>query len=392
MLVACVLIKDFQFQIEKQRTPHLKDRQVLIVLNAGGKRVVSGASPNVQLAANTPLTEAQGRYPRALLIEADLPGYVRRFDEILECLEQVSPVVEPSDPGCAYVGLDGLASMYGGSVGLLEALKGAVPAHYEPRFGISSGKFPATIAAIKADPNDVQLAFGDLREYLAPHPVQILPIPWEVQSRLKMLGLRTLGDLTRQDVGPMQAQFGPLGRQLWEMAQGIDRRPLVPRSKEPQYTESLTFAASTVTLEPILLAIERLLNRLFLLKELRGRYIRAALLQATISRRSPWYQKLAFKEPAGNVRQAMPAFQRLLRIHPPPGPLEDLAITLTGITGEGGRQGSLFTEVRRQDQLKETLAQLEVRLGKGPHLYQYREVEPWSRIPERRAVLTEYVP
>jgi len=73
-----------------------------------------------------------------------------------------------------------------------------------------------------------------------------------------------------------------------------------------------------------------------------------------------------------------------------PHPLIGLRLTLGGITGESGQQGSLFEETRQRDRLKATMAQMEERLGTRPPVYVVREVEPWSRIPERRHALIPF--
>jgi DNA polymerase-4 len=72
-----------------------------------------------------------------------------------------------------------------------------------------------------------------------------------------------------------------------------------------------------------------------------------------------------------------------------PGPLEDMRLTLSGITGEAGRQESMWKEVKRDEDLQETISQLRTRLRMDPPIYQVRELEPWSRIPERRFALVQ---
>ena len=52
-----------------------------------------------------------------------------------------------------------------------------------------------------------------------------------------------------------------------------------------------------------------------------------------------------------------------------------------------GRQKSLFPDIRAKDHLMNDIKQLELRLG-NPQVYTVKEVEPWSRIPERRYALT----
>ena len=60
---------------------------------------------------------------------------------------------------------------------------------------------------------------------------------------------------------------------------------------------------------------------------------------------------------------------------------------ITGLGYRRGRQKSLFSEVRARDHLLEDIKQLEFRLG-SPQVFKIKEVEPWSRIPERRYALT----
>ena len=55
-------------------------------------------------------------------------------------------------------------------------------------------------------------------------------------------------------------------------------------------------------------------------------------------------------------------------------------------------RSTLWTEVRRDQKLQEAVSQLEARLGTAPPIYQVREVEPWSRIPERRHALVQLSP
>ena len=59
---------------------------------------------------------------------------------------------------------------------------------------------------------------------------------------------------------------------------------------------------------------------------------------------------------------------------------------------EDGRQESLWAEVRRDQKLQEVVNQLEARLDTTPPVYQVRELEPWSRIPERRHALVRLSP
>ena len=99
--------------------------------------------------------------------------------------------------------------------------------------------------------------------------------------------------------------------------------------------------------------------------------------------------RVAFKDPAGNKNQALFAIKSKLDIAEIPGPLEDMRLTPSGITGEAGRQESMWKEVKRDTDLQETISQLRSRLRMAPPIYQVKELEPWSRIPERRYALVQ---
>ncbi len=393
MQVACVLIRNFPFRVEIERSPSLIGCDVLLVQSTGSRRAVLDTSPSISdVFPGDSLQEALSIHPNAIQCEADPPLYKQRFEELLDCLEQVSPVVQGSDIGRAYVGLDGLARMYHGENGLFGALKRIVPAELEPRIGVGPGKFPAAVAASTARPGEVVVAPVDLESFLAGHSVDVLPVPVEVRVRLKRLGMPRLRDIARQRVGPMQAQFGPAGRLIWELAQGIDNTPLIPRRHELEITDWVSFPTPIVASETILIAAESLLVRLFDRPEMRGRRARFALLEASIFRRTTWQRRVSFKDAVGDSHNALAAIEYALSLTPPPGPIEDLSLTLMGITGRAGSQASLFPEVRKRDQLRESIRQLEARLGRRPPIYRFKEAEPWSRIPERRMVLVEYSP
>jgi DNA polymerase-4/protein ImuB len=99
--------------------------------------------------------------------------------------------------------------------------------------------------------------------------------------------------------------------------------------------------------------------------------------------------RVAFKDPVGNKNQALFAIKSKLDMAEIPGPLEDMRLTLSGITGEAGRQESMWKDVKRDNDLQETISQLRTRLRIAPPIYQVRELEPWSRIPERRYALVQ---
>ena len=349
MHVACVLIDHFPFKLEASRDPRLANRQVIVFQRSGARRTVLDVSAGSEhVTPGMPLQEALARCKDAVLVEADIAYYQRVFGRILVRLGGVSPVVDATDLGCAYVGLDGLEKMYGGQARLVDALLQAVPHNLGPRLGVSLGRFPAYLAATCAEPGAAYKTPAKLKDFLAPFPVDVLPVPWKVKAGLHSFGLDTLGQIVSRPMGPIQAQFGTVGATAWRLAHGIDDTPLTPLRPEPEVSASLVFPMPTATLEPLLTAIETLLSRIFSKPEMRGRFARTALLEGHILNRPSWERRFIFKAPAGDKSSAYSVFKGTLEDLSLPGPFEEVRLTLKDLTGEVGRQESLFQDVRRR--------------------------------------------
>jgi DNA polymerase-4/protein ImuB len=366
---------------------------VLLANGSGAHRVVVDASPLAKgVVAGMPLSEALSLSKGAVLVEPDPVHYRTLFDRVLDAIEALGADVEEEELGQAFVWLSGLTLLHGGEDRLLDALLSAVPAHLTPRIGVGPNKFVAAIAAHQARPGNVAHAPEDLARFLSPLPVDLLPVPWQTIARLRGYGLRTLGQVAALSLGALQSQFGPEGKRIGELAHGVDPRPLTPRRHEEAVTASMAFPDPVGTIGIVLTAVESLLAQLFAQQRMRGRFARVCTIEAPAFRAPAWHRRLVFKEPLSDRTQAFTVITHALQNIPPPGPLEELRLTLTSLTGEGGRQESLFRDVRRQENLKEALRQLRARLGGQAPIYHIREVEPWSRLPERRQALVPFSP
>jgi DNA polymerase-4/protein ImuB len=98
-------------------------------------------------------------------------------------------------------------------------------------------------------------------------------------------------------------------------------------------------------------------------------------------------KSIFFKTPAMQLKTALDRIGQVFETWPQPAPVCEIGIKVTGLGRPAGRQKSLIGEVRSTDNLLGDIHQLELKLG-GPQLFKFKEAEPWSRIPERRHVLT----
>ncbi len=391
MQVGCVLIPHFAVKAEGLRRPETAGQPLLVVRSEGSRRTVWDHSPGLTgVRRGMGLQEAVSFAKGARLLDLDLPYLEGQFGEVQDALEQVSPVVEASELGCSYVGLDGLERLYGDNARVAQAVQRAPWEGWGAQVGIGGGKFTAYMSALMSEPGRPFKAPED-GAFLRELSVDYLPVGYRTRARLHDFGLHRLGELALLEVGPLQAQFGREGRLMWELSRGVDVRRVVARRAREEVTERLSFPEPVTTLEGVLLGTEVLVERALLHPELRGRQARLAVLQGYVYQGTPWVRRLSFKE-SFDRRRVMSRIKASLEGGGVSGPVEELWLTLSELAGEQGRQESIFDEVRDRERLKEAVGRLQTLLGKPAPLFHVREVEPWSRIPERRHALVQYVP
>jgi len=389
MRVLCVLLPHFPLQCEAERRPAIKDCPALVVYAVGSQKLVLDYSAGHEgVRADMPLQEALSKYGESELIPADIPYYWSTFNRLQDALEEKSPLVEGIELGRVYLGVNGLDWIYPGDTALIAAVRQAIPQAFVSQLGIAEGKFPAYLAALSSPSGGHRIVTGGMDGFLKDFPCDVLPVSWQNKKRLCDFGLGTLGQVAALPPGPLQAQFGPEGKRIWELARGRDEDPFHPRHSEEVIEESTELPSVAVSLEAILAAVDSLLAKALLREGIRGRGIRSLTLWAQVQGLGYWERSVSFKDPATGAGRALLRIKHILQNSPVPGPVEDIGLRITGFCQERGRQSSLFSEVRAREQLQEDIKQIELRLGKGPQVFQVREVEPWSRIPERRQALT----
>ena len=196
MKVACLLITHLRTKVEMRRHPNLKNTAAIIVGRSKRRSIVVDSTPYTSgVSPGMTLEEALSIRPEALVLESDESHYRRVFAQGLASLQGISDRVEGSELGTAYVRLDGLERLYGGEARLVNALLNAVPQDLAPRAGVAEAKFAAFVAARVSEPSRATRVHEDAASFLAPHPVDLLPVPADLRIALHRFGLHTLGDM-----------------------------------------------------------------------------------------------------------------------------------------------------------------------------------------------------
>jgi DNA polymerase-4/protein ImuB len=395
MAIACVHIPQFALRIAILEQPALDGLPLVLTSSAKTHPRVVDCTPEAAaqgVRAEMLLREVTTLCPDAVFIPSNPASEAAAFDVIVESLETFSPLVEPAELGTCYVDLHGLGRH---NPSLNEAgarLLALVSPVLRPRAGISHGKFTAWVAARQSAPGSVRIIpENEARDTLASVVASWLPYPAALIARFDRLGLRTLGDIAALPASALQARFGPDGRRIWDLCRGIDDSPVRPRPRVETLKERMSLGGSITSREMLLIALRQIILRAFNRPQLRHRYVRQVRLRVLIEDNRSWEREMTFREPVGRDRLIETLKHRLQEMDLP-GPAEEMRLELIGIVGEVAHQDLLPSlRPRRSRPLIDAARQLKQRYGASP-LFHIAEVEPWSRIPERRHALISYDP
>lgn len=396
-MIACVRVLNFALRLELLERPDLDGRPLVLSPAQGERRRVLDCTPEAAALYIRPgmlIRDVVALSPAAIVIEANPAREAGASRRILTALEAVSPLVEP-DPqelGCWYVDLHGLERLAGPLPEIAQHLLRLMPPLLRPRVGIANGKFPARVAAGRAAPGAFQIVPpAETTTFLATEPVTTLPSPLEMIHLLNQLGLNTLGRLAALPPAAVAARMGPAGRQAWELARGEDPSAVQPGRRREVINERMELPAPTASRDTLLFALRLLVQRASQRPSLRGRGARQALIRVIFENGGSWEKRVAMRDPAQGDRLA-----ELLRLRfqtlELPQPVAEVELELTDLSREAVYQETLAgLGVRYDRPLIEAARQLKSRYETSP-LFRVVEVEPWSRIPERRHALMPFDP
>jgi len=397
MRLACITVPNFRIALERQREPHLRGRPLAIGEPPPGGNTVLDCSPEAAalgVRTGMPLRDARSVSSDLIVIPPDPAWYARMHDTMLDAIESAEPCVEPAGAGTAFAATDPDADdamEAAAAARLVRAVHAS--AGIDASAGVGEGKFIAWCAATVSAPGETCVVpRGREAAFISPLSTSFLPVSYETQRKLALYALRTIGDVAALPAGAVQSQFGAEGLRLHRLANGIDDAPFVPRERREPVIGTLAMPAPTVHSATLLIGARQLTARLMRLPAMRYRHVRQLRLRFALLGGGSWERTLTFREPLGDEEAITYVLKKLIEPLQLPAPVDELTIEFAGLTGETGKQRSLLfaEQARRRAQLFGALRQLKTRFGGEPQVTRMVEVEPWSRIPERRYALIDY--
>src|ERR687886_2412149 len=389
-MIACLLIPGFELRAALLDRPRLALRPAALAPVEGTESLPGPVTAVAAAAGVRPgmrLGEALATCPSLVLVEQDPGRAERAWGGVLRRLEDAGFAVEPAEPGCVYFETRGVERLYGGLRKALERALAAVGPRWEARVGAAERRFAALAAASVARAGPALVVSEEGRsEFLGPLPLELLPLERGRAGELRELGVRRLGELAGLPGAAVAERLGPDGRRAWSLARG--GAAVRPRGRRPPalIAEALEFPEAVDNELTLRRSLGALVETLLARPERGGRFVRKLALTAKLASGGSWRRSVTLRDPTverPRLRAALgPKLAEL------PAPVLELRLELVELTDSRGQQLEL---VRAEgevlaEQLKEGLRQVRARTGTAS-VVAVVEVAPWSRVPERRALL-----
>ena len=286
----------FCTSLEGLVAPALRMRPLAIAPPGADRATILALSAEARLAGvklGMPVRTAQRVCPDLIVLPPNPRLYARASRALHEILRIYAPAIEPRGYGHAFLDLTGTGRLFGPSQDVAARIRREVSEgmRLTVSVGIATNKLVSQ-AAIRADrvadarteredrqrDDLLYVPAGDEREFLAPHPLHVMPeLDSGMRTRLEEYQLDLIGEVAAIPESALCAVFGRPGSTLRARARGIDPRPVLPPERQSEFQISHTLSTDTNDLGILFPLLRLMTERLG--RRLRRRGLTAARLR-----------------------------------------------------------------------------------------------------------------
>lgn len=238
----------FYAAVEIRDNPALRGKPVVV----GGNRargVVSSASYAAReygVHSAQPIATAMRLCPPGIFLPVRMARYKEVSGMIFHIFRLFTPLVEPLSIDEAFLDVTGTQRLFGSGLEIAGRIKQVVreKTGLTVSAGVAPSKFVAKIASDFQKPDGLTLVEPEeVTGFLDPLPISCMWGVGEVTRKaLGRLGVRTFKDLRMLPLSLLERRFGRHGRDMHNLAKGIDQRAVVPLRQAKSVGHERTFS------------------------------------------------------------------------------------------------------------------------------------------------------
>lgn len=259
----------FYAAVEMRDFPHLADKPLAI----GGAVNQRGVIATCNYAARAfgvrsamPTSQALKLCRHLILRPGRMDVYKQESQYIRDLFKEYTHLVEPLSLDEAYLDVTHSDKCQGSATWIAQELRERI---YQTRqltasAGIAPNKSLAKIASDWHKPNGQKVIHPEeVDTFMLDLPVRkLFGVGPKMEEKLNLLNIQTCGELQQHSLEYLAAHFGVMGQRLYELARGIDERPVNPERIRKSISVEETYMQDLPGLETCLAALPELITRL----------------------------------------------------------------------------------------------------------------------------------
>jgi DNA polymerase IV len=245
----------FYASVEQLDHPAYRGKAVVVGADpkgGAGRGVVAACSYEARpfgIRSAMPISRAYRLCPSAIFVRPRMARYAEMSERIFGILRTYTDLMEPLSIDEAFLDVTASQRLFGPAAEIGRMMKARIRSELGlvASIGLAPNKFLAKVGSDLGKPDGfVVVTPGREREFLDPLPISRL---WGVgpktEARLGHKGFQTIGQIARTPVEALEETLGQAGRDLWDLANGRDDRPVEPEQEAKSIGAEHTFAEDT---------------------------------------------------------------------------------------------------------------------------------------------------
>ncbi|MBX3020965.1 MAG: DNA polymerase IV [Bdellovibrionales bacterium] len=255
----------FYAAVEIKHRPDLRGKPLGIGGPANSRAVLCTASYEARkfgVRSAMPSSQAVRLCPDLILLPPNFPLYKKESRIVRSIFERYTPHIQPLSLDEAYLDVTEAAAKVGSATAVASAIRRDIFAETKltASAGIAPNKFLAKIASDWNKPNgQFVIRPTDIDSFMKDLKIEkIWGVGKVTAKKMHELGLHTCGDIQKYSLPELARWFGSRAQDLFDLARGIDHRPVDSSSERKSLTVEETYNKDLTRLEDILARVPAL--------------------------------------------------------------------------------------------------------------------------------------
>ena len=225
----------FYASVEIRDNPSLIGKPVVVGGSPTGRGVISAASYEARkfgIYSAMPSREALRKCSSLVFVKSRMSHYAAVSRQIRQIFFKFTSLVEPLSLDEAFLDVSGCQRLFGTAPDIARQIKSKILADTGliASAGVAPNKFLAKVASDLHKPDGLTIVDrNEIHTFLDPLSIsRVWGIGPKTQKKFTRLGVKTISQLRQLDLKVLQSQIGDSAQHFYNLARGIDSRPVVP--------------------------------------------------------------------------------------------------------------------------------------------------------------------